>query len=126
MKMIRIEDEQYNKLSSMALEEGRSITNMMYQILDAALEVPNNEVKKIENKILEKPIVGPIVAFTSGSVYPTIRTFRDVLSDITRVEKQLKEDLEFCQDQETRDKLTRETNVQGLWDEYNTLKGGGQ
>lgn len=52
------------------------------------------------------------------------RAIPDILVDIDTLKRQCAEELEYCQDPETRDSIEDEyrNRIQALWDEYKALK----
>ena len=122
MPKIHIRDDVYEKLKELSEEQNRSISNMAETIL---LNVWGKQPmsKAFVTEELKDPTEGLIREEKIASE-PTARTKDAILKDIWKREAQLKDDLEYCQDNETRRKLEEAAkhDLDALWAEYNYLK----
>lgn len=80
------------------------------------------------NKLLVEHYKGNHIDFKKGGI-PNIsdlkkRAIPDILVDIDTLKRQCAEELEYCQDPETRHSIEDEykNRIQALWDEYKALK----
>lgn len=110
MASIRIEDELYEFIKSVAEEENRSVTNMV-----------DTMIKQYKGlKTFSSP---ETVSETHASI-PTERTKGDILADIREVNSQRDQELEYCQDSEVAKQIADkyQSEIDSLWSEYNNIR----
>lgn len=141
MKTIRIDEELYERLKVGAFHDGRSLIRYVDRKLRNATDnvdttaykggrmFPISPAYQIDEKtIKELANHGPIITIPKEELkpleqpkLPPMRPKQEIMNDIRAIEKQRDEDLLYCQDQETKDKINRYAKEQldDLWAEYN-------
>jgi hypothetical protein len=126
MKMLRIDDTQYNQLQLMADANNTPVTKCLKSILDGVLN-PQKVMPSHKFASIGTPSATPKIIFTSPLPDPLdtkVRDFRAVLTDITNTEKERDEKIAYCQDKDATYEIQTEykARIQDLWTEYTILK----
>ena len=129
-KQIQVSDEVYERLKSLADGDKRPMGMQIDWLMERYWEnIEGNDMDRAMSPAIKQPpvkieeLIRPetqLLPEIKKSPLANARNKGTILATIRKVEAQLKEDLEFCQDPETRARLEADAkhDLDILWAEY--------
>lgn len=104
-------------LEDLILKQKSNSLNIQYITRDEVIELIEERVGGMQPEVSTTALRVPISDLKK-------RAIPDILVDIDTLKRQCAEELEYCQDPETRHSIEDEyrNRIQALWDEYKALK----